>query len=198
MGQRQCSGKEESLDTTEERILLAQEKFAEASEAREDSDRGRKVLESRCALDAERIKKLEQQLQEAQMIAEDSDKKYDQVSQKLSALEVEAERADDRLSDDQARIMELTEEYKVVADNMKSLEASEAVALAKEESFEEIIRDLTQRLKDAETRASEGEKLTSTLAKDIETNEKELAASMDKHSAIYRELETTYNEMSGY
>merc|ERR1719259_1279506 len=79
------------------------------------------------------------------MIAEDSDKKYDQVSQKLSALEVEAERADDRLSDDQARIMELTEEYKVVADIMKSLEASEAVALAKEESFEEIIRDLTQR-----------------------------------------------------
>merc|ERR1719153_1482049 len=67
--QRQCSGKEEALDTTEERILLAQEKFAEASEAREDSDRGRKVLESRCALDAERIKKLEQQLSEAQMIA---------------------------------------------------------------------------------------------------------------------------------
>merc|ERR1711862_837033 len=124
--QRQCSGKEEALDTTEERILLAQEKFAEASEAREDSDRGRKVLESRCALDAERIKKLQQ----AQMIAEDSDKKYDQVSQKLSALEVEAERADDRLSDDQSRNMELTEEYKVVADNMKSLEASEAVALA--------------------------------------------------------------------
>merc|ERR1712083_558702 len=172
--------------------------FAEASEAREDSDRGRKVLESRCALDAERIKKLEQQLSEAQMIAEDSDKKYDQVSQKLSSLEVEAERADDRLSDDQARIMELTEEYKVVADNMKSLEASEAVALAKEESFEEIIRDLTQRLKDAETRASEGEKLTSTLAKDIETNEKELNSWMEKHSAIYRELETTYNEMSGY
>merc|ERR1712215_248388 len=80
----------------------------------------------------------------------------------------------------------------------KSLEASEAVALAKEESFEEIIRDLTQRLKDAETRASEGEKLTSTLAKDIETNEKELAAWMGKHAAIYRELETTYNEMSGY
>merc|ERR1712063_194530 len=178
--QRQCSGKEEALDTTEERILLAQEKFAEASEAREDSDRGRKVLESRCALDAERIKKL------------------DQVSQKLSALEVEAERADDRLSDDQARIMELTEEYKVVADNMKSLGASEAVALAKEESFEEIIRDLTQRLKDAETRASEGEKLTSTLSKDFETNEKELAAWMEKHTAIYRELETTYNEMSGY
>merc|ERR1712136_191191 len=241
--QRQCSGKEESLDTTEERILLAQEKFAEASEAREDSDRGRKVLESRCALDAERIKKLEQQLQEAQMIAEDSDKNYDQVSQKLSALEVEAERADDRLSDDQARTMELTEEYKVVADNMKSFEASEAVALAKEESFEEIIRDLTQRLKDAETRPvkernkcpslprtlrplrrnwppgwtstlqsigslrllttrcpdiSPGEKQTSQLAKDSENAEKELATWMDKHAAIYRELETTYNEMSGY
>ena len=43
-----------------------------------------------------------------------------------------------------------------------------------------------------------GEKLTSNLAKDIETNEKELQAWMDKHSAIYREMETTYNEMSGY
>jgi len=43
-----------------------------------------------------------------------------------------------------------------------------------------------------------GEKLTSTLAKDTEVNEKELSAWMDKHAAIYRELETTYNEMSGY
>merc|ERR1712228_297808 len=53
-------------------------------------------------------------------------------------------------------------------------------------SFEEIIRDLTQRLKDAETRASEGEKLTSTLAKDTEVAEKELSCWMDKHAAIYR------------
>lgn len=43
-----------------------------------------------------------------------------------------------------------------------------------------------------------GEKLTSNLAKDSETAEKELASWQDKHSAIYRELETTYNEMSGY
>merc|ERR1712042_238455 len=192
------ANKEESVDNTEARILMAQEKFAEASEAREDSERQRKVLESRCNLDGERIKKLEQQLQEAQMIAEDSDKKYDIVSMKLAKFEAETERADDRLSDDQARITELTEEYKIVSDNMKSLEASEAVALAEEESYEEIIRDLTQRLKDAETRASEGEKLTSTLAKDTEVAEKELSCWMDKHSAIYRELETTYNEMSGY
>merc|ERR1712212_255852 len=76
---------------------------------------------------------------------------------------------------------------------MKSLEASEAVALAKEESFEEIIRDLTQRLKDAETRASEGEKQVSDLSKDIETNEKELSAWMDKHApsiASWRPLTT--------
>jgi len=40
--------------------------------------------------------------------------------------------------------------------------------------------------------------LVSQLAKDTETSEKELACWMDKHAAIYRELETTYNEMSGY
>ena len=48
---RQVANKEESVDNTEARILMAQEKFAEASEAREDSERQRKVLESRCALD---------------------------------------------------------------------------------------------------------------------------------------------------
>ena len=46
--------------------------------------------------------------------------------------------------------------------------------------------------------AQSGEKQVSDLSKDIETNEKELSAWMDKHAAIYRELETTYNEMSGY
>merc|ERR1711970_47197 len=102
--QRQVANKEESVDNTEARILLAQEKFAEASEAREDYERQRKVLESRCNLDGERIKKLEQQLAEAQLIAEDSDKKYDIVSMKLAKFEAETERADDRLSDDQSRI----------------------------------------------------------------------------------------------
>ena len=51
---RQVANKEESVDNTEARILLAQEKFAEASEAREDSERQRKVLESRCNLDGVR------------------------------------------------------------------------------------------------------------------------------------------------
>merc|ERR1719431_442059 len=95
-------------------------------------------------------------------------------------------------------VRDLKPRYLPKSSIVRSVEASEAVALAKEESFEEIIRDLTQRLKDAETRASEGEKQVSDLSKDIENNEKELASWMEKHSAIYRELETTYNEMSGY
>ena len=45
---------------------------------------------------------------------------------------------------------------------------------------------------------SSGEKLTSKLAKDTETAEKELGSWMDKHAGIYRELETTYSEMTGY
>merc|ERR1712193_22719 len=48
--QRQVANKEESVDNTEARILMAQEKFAEASEAREDSERQRKVLDNRCSV----------------------------------------------------------------------------------------------------------------------------------------------------
>merc|ERR1712033_112767 len=155
-------------------------------------------LQRQVANKEESVDNTEARILMAQQIAEDSDKKYDIVSMKLAKFEAETERADDRLSDDQARITELTEEYKIVSDNMKSLEASEAVALAKEESYEEIIRDLTQRLKDAEGRASEGQKQVSKLSHDQENTERELMAWQDKHKVICQELETTYNEMAGY
>ena len=47
-----------------------------------------------------------------------------------------------------SKILELEEELKVVGNNMKSLEVSEQEAIAREESYEENIRDLSARLKD--------------------------------------------------
>ncbi|OON19423.1 hypothetical protein X801_04710 [Opisthorchis viverrini] len=45
------------------------------------------------------------------------------------------------------KIVELEEELRVVGNNMKALEISEQESAQREESYEETIRDLTERLK---------------------------------------------------
>ena len=50
--------------------------------------------------------------------------------------------------------MELEEELRVVGNNMKSLEISEQEAAQREESYEETIRDLTDRLKAVRSRTN--------------------------------------------
>merc|ERR1739838_120002 len=91
-----------------------------------------------------------------------------EASRCLAMLEVDLERAEQRADDAEAKIQELEEELKVVGNNMKSLEVSEAEALSREESYEETIRDLSTRFKDAEARAAEGERQTGKLQKECD------------------------------
>lgn len=53
-----------------------------------------------------------------------------------------------------SKIVELEEELRVVGNNLKSLEVSEEKALQREDSYEEQIRNLAARLKEASTRCS--------------------------------------------
>ena len=52
----------------------------QAATAADDSDRMRKVFESRAVQDEERMSKLEEELKDARNKAEDADKQYDEVS----------------------------------------------------------------------------------------------------------------------
>merc|ERR1712241_516397 len=112
---------EEDLERSEERLQSATEKLEEASKAADDSERGRKVLESRSLTDDERIDALEAQLKECKFIAEDAERKYDEAARKLAITEVD---------------LEMEEELKVVGNNMKSLEISEQEASQREDSYE--------------------------------------------------------------
>ncbi|KAH9489707.1 hypothetical protein Btru_037478 [Bulinus truncatus] len=177
---------EEDLERSEERLQSATEKLEEASKAADESERGRKVLESRSLADDERLDGLEAQLKEAKYIAEDAERKYDEAARKLAITEVDLERAEARLEAAEAKIIELEEELKVVGNNMKSLEISEQEASQREDSYEETIRDLTQRLKDAENRATEAERTVSKLQKEVDRLEDELLAekeSVDKRAS---------------
>lgn len=67
-----------------------------------------------------------------------------------------------------SKLIELAEELKVVGNNMRSLEVSEQEAKSREDGQAEQIRDMGQRLKDAEERADLGEKTISTLQKECD------------------------------
>ncbi|OUC47618.1 Tropomyosin [Trichinella nativa] len=97
-----------------------------------------------------------------------------------------------------SKIVELEEELRVVGNNLKSLEVSEEKALQREDSYEEQIRLLTQRLKEAETRAEFAERSVQKLQKEVDRLEDELVHEKEKYKAISEELDQTFQELSGY
>lgn len=57
--------------------------YPQAATAADDSDRMRKVFESRAVQDEERMSKLEEELKDARNKAEDADKQYDEVRHEM-------------------------------------------------------------------------------------------------------------------
>merc|ERR1712066_99521 len=109
---------EEDLEITEQKYVLAIQKYDKAATAADDSDRMAKVLQNRAAEDEAKLAGLADELKKAQNRAEDADKKYDEATKKMTEAEF--------------KIIELEEELKVVANNLKSLEVSEDKANQRE------------------------------------------------------------------
>ncbi|XP_076104495.1 uncharacterized protein LOC143073090 isoform X19 [Mytilus galloprovincialis] len=195
---RKISMLEEDIMKSEERYTTAASKLEEASKAADESERGRKVLESRSVADDERIDALEQQLKEAKYIAEDADRKYDEAARKLAITEVDLERAEARLEAAEAQVKTLEDELHIATNNLRGLEIGEEKASQREDSYEETIRDLTNRLKDAENRATEAERTVSKLQKEVDRLEDELLTEKEKYKAISDELDATFAELAGY
>merc|ERR1712200_357178 len=104
---------EGDLEVCEDKLLLATQKLDKAATAADDSDRMRKVFESKAAGDEERMAKLEDDLKHVRTKAEEADKQYDEVSKKLQVTESDLERAEERGEMGETKIMELEEELKV-------------------------------------------------------------------------------------
>ncbi|KAH8849232.1 Tropomyosin, partial [Schistosoma japonicum] len=192
------------MDTYDKKVEQLKKAVEDATEAAKETDKkykeviifgillclnGRKDLEIRSIADDERLNQLEDQQKEAKYIAEDADRKYDEAARKLAIAEVDFERAEARLEAAESKIVELEEELRVVGNNMKALEISEQESAQREESYEETIRDLTERLKasaeieknleerinvlthhvkEAEQRATEAERQVSKLQNEVD------------------------------
>ncbi|XP_006617892.1 tropomyosin alpha-3 chain isoform X6 [Apis dorsata] len=186
---------EEDLERSEERLATATAKLAEASQAADESERARKILENRSLADEERMDALENQLKEARFLAEEADKKYDEVARKLAMVEADLERAEERAEAGESKIVELEEELRVVGNNLKSLEVSEEKANQREEEYKNQIKTLTSRLKEAEARAEFAERSVQKLQKEVDRLEDELVHEKEKYKYICDDLDLTFTEL---
>merc|ERR1712180_199227 len=143
---RRVSGLEEDLEKTEGKMVAAVGKLDKAATASDDSERAKKVFQSKADEDEKRIAVLEKDLKEAREKAEAADNTYDEVAKKLAQAEERAEVGE-------SKIVELEEELRVVATNLKSLEVAEEKANQREKTYKEQIKTLSAKLKQAETRA---------------------------------------------
>ncbi|XP_059621687.1 myosin heavy chain, muscle isoform X7 [Phlebotomus argentipes] len=186
---------EEDLERSEERLASATAKLAEASQAADESERARKILENRSLADEERMDALENQLKEARFLAEEADKKYDEVARKLAMVEADLERAEERAEAGESKIVELEEELRVVGNNLKSLEVSEEKANQREEEYKNQIKTLTTRLKEAEARAEFAERSVQKLQKEVDRLEDDLVLEREKNKLLQDEMETTLHDI---
>merc|ERR1719200_68206 len=102
---RRVQSLEGDLEMCEDKLLLATQKLDKAATAADDSDRMRKVFESRALQDEDRMSKLEEELKDARNKAEDADKQYDEVSKKLQQTEGDLERAEERAEMNEMEIL---------------------------------------------------------------------------------------------
>ncbi|XP_063368099.1 tropomyosin Mac r 1.0101 isoform X6 [Cydia amplana] len=186
---------EEDLERSEERLATATAKLAEASQAADESERARKVLENKSLTDEERMDALENQLKEARFLAEEADKKYDEVARKLAMVEADLERAEERAESGESKIVELEEELRVVGNNLKSLEVSEEKATQREETFEGQVKLLDAQLREAEARAEFAERSVQKLQKEVDRLEDDLVAEREKSKLLQEEMEATLHDI---
>ncbi|XP_063627382.1 tropomyosin Mac r 1.0101 isoform X16 [Cydia splendana] len=186
---------EEDLERSEERLATATAKLAEASQAADESERARKVLENKSLTDEERMDALENQLKEARFLAEEADKKYDEVARKLAMVEADLERAEERAETGESKIVELEEELRVVGNNLKSLEVSEEKATQREETFEGQVKLLDAQLREAEARAEFAERSVQKLQKEVDRLEDDLVAEREKSKLLQEEMEATLHDI---
>ncbi|GFW71619.1 tropomyosin [Trichonephila clavipes] len=186
---------EEDLERSEERLKIATAKLEEASQAADESERIRKALENRTNMEDDRISLLETQLGQARLIAEESDKKYEEMARRIAMLEADLERAEERASLGESKIVDLEEELRVVGNNMKSLEVCEEKALQKEEAYDMNIRQLSQRLQEAEARAEYAERSVQKLQKEVDRLEDEILLEREKNHLLQEEVESTLKDI---
>jgi len=187
---------EDDADKSENRLATAVSGLMRASLRADEQTKARTQLLQDISTNEEDIDELENKLKDAKTILLESERKYEDIARKHNNLELEAARANERADIEERKINELEDELKVVGQNLQQLEVSEEKAMAREETYQKQIRDLMQRLKNAETQAENSEMNIQRLNIRIDQIEDELIHEKLKIKAISDDVDGTFKQMA--
>merc|ERR1711988_1184337 len=108
-------------------------------------------------------------------------------------VEGDLQRAIERADAGESQIVDLEEELKVIGENLKALEVAEEKAQQREEEYKRQIKNLSERLKTAESRAEYGEKTVQKLNLRIDNIMGDLVQEKTKTQTVNDELDQTFN-----
>ncbi len=154
-----------------------------------------KILQSKTMTNEVLLEELDKDVKEAKFMHEDGDRKYVEISRRQGVMDDELKRAMERAAMAEDKNISLEEELRNVGENMKQLEVSEERALEREEKYKEQIRNLVQRLKEADKRAEYGEMNITKLNIRIDDIEDEIVREKLKIKHVSDELSDTFDDM---
>jgi chromosome segregation ATPase len=168
------------LHRAQRRLATAQQKLDEAEKAANKRKREMEVMEKRAMEDKE---KMEMQLKEAKHMAEEADRKYRAAAHKLVILEGELHGAQRRAELYELKCSALEEDLRNITVNPKSLKAASEKYSGRGDKYDEEIKLVSDKLKEAETCADLAETTVAKLKKTIEDLEEKLAEAKEEDMA---------------
>ncbi|KAK2098811.1 hypothetical protein P7K49_024262 [Saguinus oedipus] len=175
------------------RVVMALQKLEEAGTAADERERGMQVTENRTMTD-EKMEIQEMQLQEARHTLEEADRKYKEITRKQAILEGELAREEERVELCERKCGDLAEELKNVINYLKSPEAA-SEKYSEEDKYEEKMKRLSGKLKEAENRATFVERMVAKLEETIDDLEEKLDQAKEESVAFYQTLAQAQNEL---
>merc|ERR1712176_348335 len=126
---------------------------------------------------------------EAKRIAEESDQKCEEIVRKLTLTEFQKDRAEERAARNDNKIRGLQTELAQLNKTVGSLSGCEDRAGAREDDIENQVKDLKDRIMDAECRAEMAERAVQKLQKEVDAEESELLGETSKKKKMEEEME---------
>jgi len=189
---------EDEVEKSEDRLAGIVTKLCGESKRADLAVKKRQQLENLNTSSEEQSDQVETQLKEAKFMLEESERKYEDISRKLGTMEAELERSNERADVGENKITSLEEELKVVGQNLQSLEVSEEKAIQREENYQKQMKDLSSRLKVAETRDENATMNIGRLNIKIDQIEESLLGEKLKIKKVSDDLNQTFDDMLRY
>jgi len=207
--EKEFKDKDDDVNAQSRRVLLLEEecrisveklattvlKLATMSKDADTIIKGCRHWESNTMNNEVEIETTDNNLREARKIASDNEMKFDNLARSLAMMEDELKRAGERVKLAEEKVALINDELSTIGDNQKQLEVSEEKARVREEKYQEQIKLIQLRLKEAESRSEYAEMNISKLHLRIDDLEDEIIREKMKINAVSSQLDDTFNEM---